>query len=171
MNTVPFLFDTNIFIEPYKKFYGFDICPGYWDALKQGFATGSIISIKKVYDEIMEGEDELVSWTKNILGKAKFIDETADNEVVQKYYDISNWVNNNDQFIDRAKREFLKTEEADPWICAYAAIHPCIVVTHEEFAPNIKKSIKLPNVLQAYDVEYIDLFDCLRRLETQFHLA
>lgn len=75
------------------------------------------------------------------------------------------------QFLDTAKREFLQQEEADPWLCAYAAVHHCIVVTHEVADSHVKKRVPLPNVLDAFQVPHVDLFECLRSLAARFVLA
>lgn len=171
MSKKPFLLDSNMFIAPHRTYYGFDLCPGFWNFLIQEFDNGSIVSIQKVYDELHVGEDVLADWAKNSLGKKHFIDQSKDASVVAKYQDISNWVLSSTQFKDYAKRSFLGPEEADPWICAYAAVHDVIVVTGEIKEPDVKKRVPLPNVLEAFNVEYVDLFSCLRELKARFELV
>jgi hypothetical protein len=31
--TEKYLLDSNVFIEAYRRYYSFDICPGFWDCL------------------------------------------------------------------------------------------------------------------------------------------
>ena len=28
-----YLLDTNVFVEAYRRYYGLDLCPGFWDSL------------------------------------------------------------------------------------------------------------------------------------------
>ena len=37
-----FLLDSNVLITAHRLYYAFDICPGYWAALKAGHAAGRI---------------------------------------------------------------------------------------------------------------------------------
>lgn len=34
MSDAIFLLDTNVFIEAHQRYYGLDLCPGFWDALR-----------------------------------------------------------------------------------------------------------------------------------------
>lgn len=166
-----FLLDANAFIESHRRFYDHSICPGFWDFMKGEFAAGRVLSLGKGRDELMVGGDWLSNWTASEVGKECFIDQTADGEVVLKYQEVSRWVMSSSQFFDTAKREFLQQEEADPWLCAYAAVHNCVVVTHEAPDPYVKRRVPLPNVLEAFQVPYVDLFECLRSLAARFILA
>jgi hypothetical protein len=171
MNEKSFILDTNTFITPYRSFYGLDFCPGFWDFLDNEFVTGRVVSIEKVWDEIVRNDDPLSEWLRARIDKTKFIDTSNEATIVDKYEDIALWVNNNQQFLDYAKRSFLQPEEADPWIGAYAAVAEAIVVTQETLDLNIHNKVKLPNVLKQFDVEYIDLFQFLRMEHAKFSLA
>lgn len=170
MTEKPFLLDANAFIEANRSFYRFEFCPGFWDFLELEFEAGRIFSLKKVYDELQAGGDRLSEWSKDVIGKARFVDQGKSAEVEALYADVSNYVLSSAQYKGPAKRAFLRPEEADPWICAYAAVNPCVVVTQEVKKPDAKKRVPLPNVLANYGVEYMNIFDCLQRLQAKFVL-
>ena len=45
------------------------------------------------------------------------------------------------------------------------------VVTHEEFDPNIRKRVKLPNICREFGIETVNTFDMLRAFEARFDWA
>ncbi|WP_420829404.1 DUF4411 family protein [Nannocystis pusilla] len=61
-----FLLDANIFIAAKNKYYSFDLCPGFWDALADGHARERVYSIDRVHDELRRGDDDLVEWVKTL---------------------------------------------------------------------------------------------------------
>lgn len=166
-----YLLDTNALIQPQNAFYAMDFCPGFWEFLEQQSELGICGSIQKVYDEIMMGKDALSQWAKNSIGKKTFIDQSANPTYQMKYLEIASYIQSSSQFKDSAKREFLKVEEADPWLVAVAAIDGCTVVTQEVFEPNAKRRVPLPNVLEEFGVPYTDIFSFLRNQEARFVLA
>ncbi|MEI6538347.1 MAG: DUF4411 family protein [Planctomycetota bacterium] len=42
------------------------------------------------------------------------------------------------------------------------------MVTHEEFAPAVKRKVPMPNLCVEFDVEYVNTFEMLRSLEERF---
>jgi Domain of unknown function (DUF4411) len=56
---MPYLLDTNVFIQAKNLHYGMDFCPAFWDWLVQSNAAGRVFSIEKVGDEIEAGEMSL----------------------------------------------------------------------------------------------------------------
>ncbi|WP_294439221.1 DUF4411 family protein [uncultured Slackia sp.] len=165
-----YLLDTNALIQSQNSFYAMDFCPGFWDFLERQFELGTSGSIQKVYDEIMAGKDALSQWTKDSIGKKTFIDQSANPAYQTKYLEIANYVQGSSQFRDSAKREFLKVEEADPWLAAVAAVDGCTVVTQEVLEPNAQRRVPLPNVLEEFGVPYADIFSFLRNQEACFVL-
>lgn len=77
-----------------------------------------------------------------------------------------NWVFSQRQFTDAAKAEFASV--ADGWVIAYAAVNGLIVVTHEQYAPEAKRKVPMPNVCVEFDVAYVDTFSMLRDLGEKF---
>lgn len=124
-----------------------------------------VLSIDRVRDEIYEG-DALADWIDGAPGDL-FV-SSADQVVVEKYAEMIVWANGGN-FTDAAKAEFATV--ADGWLAAYASVYSMVLVTHEEYAPEAKKSVKLPNVCQEFDVRYADTFDMLRDFEVKLTWA
>ena len=76
------------------------------------------------------------------------------------------WVQAQDQFSDAAKADFATG--ADGWLVAYAKSKGLIVVTHEVLDPSIKRKVPIPNVCEAFSVNYVDTFEMLRQLGVRF---
>jgi hypothetical protein len=62
---VTYLLDANVFIQAKNLHYGLDFCPAFWQWLLDQNATGQVLSIDKVADEIMAGGDELTDWMRD----------------------------------------------------------------------------------------------------------
>ncbi len=95
-----YLFDTNIFIEGNNRYYSMDICPGFWEWLKNKNHEGVVFSIKEVADELRS--DDLSNWSDNI-GIRFFM--TADSTTAGALREVSEWV--------RAETRFRQDEVAD----------------------------------------------------------
>ena len=159
-----YVLDANVFIEAARRYYAFDLAPRFWDSLVDHAETGNICSIDRVKDELVRGKDGLAAWAKSDFSHA--FRSTDDEAVIEAYAEMMGWVNGQRQFREFAKAEFA--EVADGWIVAYASVNGLIVVTHEEFAPDVKKRVPIPNVCKAFGVEYADTFEMLRILKVQF---
>jgi len=59
---MPYLLDTNVFIQARNLQYGFDFCSAFWDCLDQQNADGSVVSIQQVGAELEAGGDDLADW-------------------------------------------------------------------------------------------------------------
>lgn len=161
--SVLFVLDANVFIEASRRYYAFDLAPGFWDSLVLNASQGKICSIDRVMTELKRGKDELSEWARG-----KFADwfVSTDNEkVIQSYAGIMNWAQSQKQFSDAAKSEFANV--ADGWLVAYAHANASVVVTHEVYDPYVKKKVPIPNICQAFGVDCVDTFAMLRRLKVQ----
>ena len=153
-----YVLDSNTFIDAKNRYYGFDIAPSFWKKLIEN-SPENILTIKPIESEIMAGHDELSSWFEdNYTIHTYSVDAT---EVQQAFAKISEHVTQNIQYKDSEKIRFLS--KADPWIIAYAYVNNCVVVTHEILAPGSKK-VKIPDVCQFLNVQYINVFEMLREL-------
>lgn len=157
--------DTNIFIEAARRYYPFDICPGFWSCLLHYSQTQRIVSVDRVWDEIQPGKDELTDWVTTTMTKSPFA-STSTPEVVAEFGAMMQWVQNNNQFTVAAKSEFARV--ADGWVVAYAKAHDLVVVTHEVYIADVKKKVPMPNVCREFGVPYQDTFEFLRALDVRF---
>jgi len=135
-----YLLDANIFIQAQQTYYGLDTCPGFWTALVRENGAKRVC-IDKVKAELVAIDDALSDWVKNKAPPTLF-KGTADKQVVDAFGDLLNWVLGQPQFTQGARAEFANA--ADGWVIAYAKVNGLVVVTHEELAPDAKKTVPIP---------------------------
>jgi hypothetical protein len=157
-----YLLDSNVFMEAKNRYYAFDIVPGFWQALINSAKTGQIRSIDRVKAEIDRGEDDLKAWANNSFHL--WFASTDDVEVTGAYRKIIEWANEQEQFNGPAKADISRGDNADAWLVAYALSKDCVVVTHEQYDRYVKARIPIPNVCQAFSVQWLDIFQMLRAL-------
>jgi hypothetical protein len=158
----PYLLDTNIFIEPYRTYYAFDIAPRYWREILQHNSNGRVFSVDRVKDELERGADELTRWANEHF-IAGFI-STNETGVLQACGDIMAWATGQSHFTTEAKTEFADTNNADAWVIACARANGFTVVTGEVFDAACRRRIKIPNVCVEFGIPYVDTFQMLRNL-------
>lgn len=158
-----FVLDANVFIEAQKRYYSFDICPGFWSALSRQHEASRVCSLDKIKDELTDAE--LSAWAKD-EAPATFFKKSRDKKVVDAYTNIMEWVDENPQYSRAAKSDFAGG--ADGWLIAFGYVNNRIVVTHESFDAYIKKKVKIPNVCRQFDVKSCDTFQMLQELGEQF---
>lgn len=164
MNVPIFVPDSNVFIAAKNDYYAFDLAPAFWEHLIRLAGDRRILSIDYVKNELERGNDDLAQWAKNDFSDG-FI-STAEDDVQDSYREIMAWVQSQNQFSDAAKAEFARG--ADGWLIAYAKAKGCIVVTLEALDPNTKRKVPIPNVCQAFGVQFVRTFDMLRGLGVQW---
>lgn len=160
-----FLFDSNIFIEAKNRYYGFDICPGFWEWL-DGVCASDAGSIVNVRDELMAGNDELADWAKERHDAPWFLD-VDDDPTQANFAQIANYVAAQ-PYTPAATSHFLS--KADPWLIAKSMTLGTTLVTHEMPEPGARRRVPIPNVCANFDVPYLNTFDALRHFATEFHL-
>jgi hypothetical protein len=163
-----YVLDANVFIEAENKFYGFDLCPGYWRALITQHENGRLCSIDKVLDELTGEGDRLSAWARDAVPDS-FFKKTQDQAVIKAFQAMVGWVNSAAQFTPAAKSEFAAA--ADGWVIAFAQVNGWIVVTHEEYAPAVQRKVPIPNVCVEFNVDYVNTFEMLKDLRVRFILS
>jgi len=164
-----YLLDSNVIIESKNRYYHFDICPGFWDALKK---YHRITTIDYVIKELKDGkDDEIIRWiddenVKTIL-KSKIIRIDSD-DIQESFGEVAEYISTLSQ-PQSEKDKFLS--KADPWLIAASKIRGHTIVTHEKYIPDPNtKKIKIPNVAEYFGVECISLCELLKRENIQFFL-
>jgi len=160
-----YVLDTNVFVEASRRYYAFDIVPGFWQSLIELARTGQILSIDRVKSEIDRGDDELKTWANSSFHP--WFASTDDVEVTDAYRSVIEWANKQEQFSGPAKADIARGDNADAWLVAYALSKDCVVVTHEQYDRYIKARIPIPNVCQAFSVQWLDIFQMLRALRVK----
>jgi hypothetical protein len=96
-----YILDSNVFIEAHRRYYHFDICPGYWDSLVHFFQQGSIASLDVVAREL-EAEDNLWAWVKDHMPVELFL-ASAEQSIVDEYRKLIDWSQAEEQYHEHAK--------------------------------------------------------------------
>ncbi len=133
------LVDSDALITAHRRYYSFDICPGFWNTLLKYHEKERIFSVQSVRKEILQGHDtdDLSQWVKNELPPSFFLEESS-NEVVNAYKMIMMWAQSHSTYIEKAKAKFAKS--ADARLIAFALVKGAIIVTNEKSEPLSKKS-------------------------------
>ena len=163
-DTVKYILDANIFIEAKRRYYAFDLCPGFWDSLQYHNSMGNLESIDRVRKELLEGKDSLAAWSKNT---PDLFASTDSKFVLTAYRDIIQWVQSQERFFDAAKSEFASG--VDAWVIAYAKANNVVVATEEKSAPKSRKDVKIPDVCKHFGINYTDTFKMLKNLGIVFN--
>lgn len=158
-----YLLDSNIFIQAKNEYYGFDLCPGFWNWLEQKNQEGRVFSIDRVQAELSSFSDDLSRWATN-RGSNFFL--SLDQPAIQAMTAVSTWVQNSPHRED-AKSVFLSG--ADPFLIAYAKAHNHTVVSHEIYVESRRK-VKIPAVCRELHVPCVRTFEMLRQEGVSFVL-
>ena len=142
-----------------------DFSPAYWDMIDKHIEDGSVLILDQVYQELTKGDSDVSEWIK----------ERKDSGLVQKFHDEATQEEYK-KIVDHVARGDYKPEViaefltgADPWIIAACKAHDMVLVTKETYSTS-KKKVKIPNICREFDVEYINDFEMIRRLEAKFIL-
>lgn len=161
-----YLIDSNILIQAHRRYYPFDVMPGFWSALIELANRGIVKSIDKVKLEVIDncGDGDLLKdWCIANLPQDFFIDSSV---ALASYIEITNWANSGSHpYTPRALAKFLATDYADSWLTSIGLFDSkYIIVTEEISAPDIKREIKIPEVCDAFGLRYLNTIDLLREL-------
>ena len=164
-----YLLDANIFIEASKRYYSFDIAPGFWKNIIKYDRAGVIFSVDRVKKELERKDDEIKTWIDSNLNNSFFV-PTDNPNIFKNYAQVQNWANSHSQFTDAAKSIFAQADEADAWLIATAITNSYVIVTEETIDRTISNkigNIKIPNVCENFKLEYINTFQMLRELQIE----
>lgn len=161
-----YLIDTNIFIESARRFYAFDICPGFWEFLEQCSQTDSVKSISKVYDELTSDNSNLQDFKEQLKNKGFFL--SIENIDPESYTKISQELQTM-QYTPKAIQDF--SSGADFFLVALAYQESYTIVTHEaKSGNNARNTIKIPNVCERLNISCIDVAEFLRNEQARLVL-
>lgn len=171
-----YILDTNTFFVSYKQFYQFDIFPSYWKKLSE-ITKDSVFLTRSIMDEIAIGKsedefDDLDRWMQRYYLGSK-INETQDAEILVKYAEILNYINESTYYNDKALRNWSNPKVADPWIIASACCKNLTIVSNEQPNGNLRAGSpngnpKIPDIAGEFGVQTISLFEFQRTFNFRF---
>jgi hypothetical protein len=157
-----YLLDADTFIQAKNGPYRFSVCPAYWDWLDREHKKGKIFSVRKIFEELIDRDDDLSDW---IAQRESFFLE-PDEATHAGLKLLSEWAIKN--YAPEGYTDFLAS--GDYMLVGHAIGQPYIVVTHERPA-NSKTKVKIPNACAPFAVECIDPFELLSREQASFVLG
>jgi uncharacterized protein DUF4411 len=160
---VPYLLDSNVFIEAKNRHYGFDFCPAFWNWIEAQSRDGRVFSVRKVAEELAAGADELAQWAAR--NKSLFLD--VDGSVQPSLRQTSVWASSG-RYEPAAVSTFLQA--ADYYLVAQAHAHGYVVVTHEVSTTSTRR-IKIPDACASLGVRCVTPYDMLRTEKARFILG
>ena len=163
LNQTRYLPDADVLIAAYRDRYPPDLFPGFWDCLSHHLATGHLLIIDRVSDEIIF-PTELSQWMEQAT--KDYFPTTATQPVVNAYRRLMDWVQENPQFTPVARADFARG--ADGWLAAYAMVHGAAVVTNEVSAPDAKRKVPLPDLCGQFQIHSMNTIAMLREIAANF---
>ncbi|MCJ7553866.1 MAG: DUF4411 family protein [Ignavibacteriaceae bacterium] len=137
-----YVFDTGPFID--SRYYFPDIFKSYWNELNKMAEQRDIISVKEVYNELLNGSDIISDWAK----QNKDIFEIPNPDEFQVVTEI---LSKHKELVRNANFSG-GSPVADPFVIAKAQVNDLIVVTLEIYKEHAHK---IPNICQEYDLKYM----------------
>lgn len=159
-----YLLDADTLIRAKNDYYGFDICPGFWEWLKLANGQGKVFMPAAVRTELVKGNDNLAAWVKALPGSF-FISPSA--ATTQHFETVSAWVQAQ-SFTPAAISDFFS--KADYFLVAQARELGYTVVTNETPDANSKKRVKIPTACIGVSASWTNAFGMLRAEKASFVL-
>jgi hypothetical protein len=153
--------DANVFIEAKNGPYAFKLVPQFWILISEQLESGTVACPKMVYDELIDGKDDLAEWLKP--RKEKGMCHHSSEPVQNCVNIIADHVVS--KFPSHQAAEFLMG--ADPFLIAHAMNGDGVVVTQESDKSHKAKS-KIPTVCKALQVRCINTYQMLKALKADF---
>ncbi|RFP10844.1 MULTISPECIES: DUF4411 family protein [unclassified Duganella] len=161
-----YLLDANTFVEAKNRYYNMTVCPAYWEWILQKFGSNDVASISMIGDELKRGDDELASWVRCHPALFEAVDDESTQACFVKVVEFV--ASETHRMKVGAVEDFLSG--ADPWLIAKAMATGATVVTHERHHADVVKKFLIPNVCDVFNVEWMNTFDLLYKLEARFVL-
>jgi hypothetical protein len=159
-----YLLDANVFIEAKNRYYGFDVCPGFWDWIDGANAANRVFSIEKVGDELTAIADDLSTWAA-ARGSRLFL--PIETTMVDSLRQVAIWAQSQ-RYEPGAVTTFLQS--ADSYLVAQALALGYSVVTQEVPSASLKR-IKVPDACVGLGVRTLSPFEMLRNERARFVLG
>ncbi len=166
---IQYLLDANYFIGSARFYYDMGIFPCFWKWTKKRFQDHSFIIIDKVYKELLDGSDELVSWVKESLNQ--YIIKTDNQVITNSFVYTIEYIrglssSNRKRYEDNAINDFALV--ADPWLIAYARSNHDVCIVTDEIPETRKTKVKIPEVCRAMGLQYMKTEEVLKLFHPVF---
>lgn len=156
-----YLLDANALIDANRDYYPLDRIPEFWDWLQHKAAAGEVKVPVEIFDEITEGNGELVEWIKRPEVKSELIlDEDVSRVLVQRVV-TTGYAN------DLTDDEVIELGY-DPFLIAHALVNSDErrAITTEASKPSKQRANRrVPDVCHSLGVACENTFFLIRELD------
>ncbi|MBP6842761.1 MAG: DUF4411 family protein [Kofleriaceae bacterium] len=150
-----FCFDSSAFINPYRRYYPFDVFPTFWTAIESRISAGSIVACDEVKREINRKDDDLAKWVKSQAGLFVPMDDDQQRHMIEIVGRFPAWVNAGST-----------KNSADPFVVALGRSRGLTVV-HDEGRGSASDP-KIPFVCGQYKVRELNVVQFIREIGLKF---
>ena len=160
-----FLIDANVLIDARRGYYPPDRVPQFWQWLVNMGTQGRVRIPREIFDDIAKGNDELVDWLR-VNRHTLVLDEYAPGGLVT-------YVTEQGYASDLADDDIEKIG-SDAFLIAHALVDTgsrCVVTTETSKPTSTRANRRIPDVCRSLDVECIDTFQLIRRLDFRINLS
>ena len=153
------LLDANAFIEGARFYYAPDLAPAFWSWLEDRHRNGDVGSVAAVLPEL-RSPPGLQAWA-NAMPASFWLPDTQNSLAAAT--EMVTWANDAARpYNDAAKAAFAAS--ADLRLIVQAYVTNSTVVTREVVAPASQRSVKIPDVCNAFGIIHSQPFDAYRAL-------
>jgi hypothetical protein len=160
MKDTVYWLDANVFIQAKNGPYRFKLVPQFWVFVSEQLERGIVKCPKMVYDELVDGTDDLAGWFRT--RREKGLCQPSSEAVQECYANIANHIAT--KFKPHQTAEFLVG--ADGWIIAHAMNGDGVVVTQES-ERSYRSKIKIPTICKIFSIRCINTYDMLVALDAK----
>lgn len=160
-----YLIDSNIIIGTWN-IYPPAIFRTLWTKFAELIPDGDLYFHEEVKREVAGWDTEQSQWFKKHVPNDRVLTPTA--EELEKYRDVSKWVQleREPKLTQKAIDDFLSV--ADSWLVACAIVNDATIVSNETSAVNSTSRLKLPDAASHFGVNYLDFLGFLKAKNLSF---
>ena len=153
-----YVFDSGPMIVLFQNYYP-NRFPTLWDSFDNLVSNASIVSVREVYNELVDREDRLSEWAKS--HKVFYsIPTVPELDFVKDIFSVAHF-----QAMIRKKERLQGKPVADPFVIAKAKIMEACVVTQEKIKEN---AAQIPNVCEHFKGSWINLEGFMEKEDWKF---
>ncbi len=149
--------DTSTIIGGWVRLFPPDIVPGFWEDIDELIKLGDLKATEEVLFELERKHDVVYEWATEHQDLFIPIDEEIQ-------FIVRDILQNHKTLIDTRRNR----SSADPFVIALAIMNSSIVVT-EECPSESNNRPHIPDVCNAYNIEFINLDELCRREGWEYH--
>ena len=148
-----YIFDSNVLINLFKNFYK-SVFVSLWQIFDTYIINEKITSVREVFNEIEERDDQLSKWAKQ---NRKIFTQPSIEELafIKEIFKVTH-----SQNLIRTEERLKGKPVADPFVISKAKIINGCVVSDEKIKEN---AAKIPNICEHFNVPYLNLEEFMKK--------